>query len=123
MALEIKGLDVLEKKLKDLEVSTNSVTKKAIDKALNETLPILQHEAPKDSGDGAKALEIKDSGAKKYRRSAWGKMGITSENWNETKHLLFQHYGFYNVRAKKNVAKHIGWFDEASDKILPKAER
>lgn len=122
MSLEIKGIDKLLKQMEELDINVKKSTTKAIDKALNDTLDDLKRIAPKDTKESSKNLSIQGKGAKKYRKSTWGKMGITSENYSKTKGLMFQHYGFINHINGKKVTKHIGWMDRAGDKILPKAE-
>ena len=87
MALEIKGIDKLLKQMEELDINVKKSTTKAVNKALEDTLPILVKNSPKDTGDSRKHLSIEGKGAKRYRKSTWGKMGITSENWEKTKGL------------------------------------
>lgn len=122
MALEIKGIDKLLKQMEELDINVKKSTTKAVNKALEDTLPILKKNSPKDTGDSRKHLSIEGKGAKRYRKSTWGKMGITSENWEKTKGLWFQHHSFINHITGEKVDKHTGFFDRASDKVLPKAE-
>jgi len=126
MAIDIKGLDRILRNLDYLDVDTKKSTKKAIDKALEDTLPILKENSPEDSGQSRNHLSIEGKGAKTYRKSTWGKMGITSENWEQTKSLWFNHHSFYNHGLNFNgqfkIDKNVGFFDRAGDKVIPKAK-
>lgn len=122
MSLEIKGIDKLLKQMEYLDINIKKASVTAVNKALEDTLDDLKRIAPKDTGESRKHLSIDGKGAKKYRKSTWGKMGITSENWSKTKGLYFNHHGFINHINGKKVTKHIGWMDRAGEKILPKAE-
>lgn len=120
MALEVKGLEYITTTLENLGKAGEKVAQDAVKTSLKQVLPKIKTQAPEDSGQGKKKLKV--TKVKKYRKSVWGGVGIDRTNWEATKGLWFQHYGYANHgwedRFKgMRISKHVGWFDRASQAV------
>ena len=121
MSIRVDGLD----ELLETTLSLGDIGKKlevsSFKRALKPSVEIIKRYAPEDSGDGKKY--IKASKIKKYESgSIWGQMGINSNNWEKTKGIYFQHYGYDNwglggIFNGMHIDEHAGWFDDAYDAI------
>lgn len=124
MGIETKGFDELIKKLENMAEEGNRIAKSAVEKGAEIVLEAQRKDAPNDTGEGAKNLSIGE--IKKYKTGVYAKIGITKDNWEQTKHLYFQHFGYYNKGWKmankpKLVVKRVGWMNESFKKIEDKA--
>lgn len=126
MAMEVSGFDDLFGTLELLGNVGNKVGKKAVKAGLDEMLDQMKKDAPKDTGDSADHLEI--TRLKQYKGgSVWGACGISSKNWEETKALWFQHFGYENKGARgwfkgRIVRANVGWMTDSFEKSNKKAE-
>lgn len=123
MAIEFDEFDDIIRTMEELGDIGTRVGKKGVKKALESALPTIQAEAPKDgesSDHGADSLGV--GTIKSYKSgSTWGGAGINSKNWDKTKQLYFQHYGYHYYKNGKLVQPHKGWMDKAIEKSAPKA--
>lgn len=116
----LEGFDELIKTMDELGDIGKKVGRKGIKKALEATLPTVKEIAPKDSGEAVNNLSI--GTIKTYQGgSVWGGVGINAKNWDKTKSLYFQHYGFKHYKDGKLVEPHKGWMDKAVEASAPKA--
>lgn len=121
MAIQIDGLDEILETTLSLGDIGKKIEVSAFRRALKPSIEIIKRYTPKDSGEGQK--HIKASKIKKYKSgSIWGQLGISSNNWEQTKGIYFQHYGYSNwglggIFKGVRVDKHAGWFDDAHDAI------
>lgn len=120
MSLSVEGFDELFNTLDSLGNVGKKVGVKAVRGATKTALKSLKRYAPKKSGKGGEALKV--ISVKSYKSgSVWGKAGIDKTNWEETKHLWFQNYG-YNV-GKAHVTKHVGWVERAFQECKKDAQK
>ena len=123
MAIDFSGFDELVNDLNNLGTIGNKISKKAVEAGAKIVLEQQKKDAPKDNNNehGADKLEIAD--IKKYSKSGTtvAKVGISSDNWELTKGLYFQHYGFEHYKSGKMVNVHIGWMDDSFKKCKEKA--
>lgn len=75
------GFDELLNKLGDLGQVGNKVGKEALNAGAKVVLEQQKKDAPRDTGDGAKYLEISKS------TSSLAQVGFTKDNWEHTKGL------------------------------------
>lgn len=122
MSLDVDGFDDLFNTLDSLGQVGKKASKKAVKDGLEEVLEDIKKEAPKNTGASAEALSIQHVRTNK-NGSAWGACGIGSDNWEETKGLWFQNYGYENHIGGKPVIKNIGWLSKIFQKSKPKAEK
>ncbi len=119
--LTIDGLDECLELCESLGQVGTKMEKESLRSAMKPGLQILKYEAPRNSGRGAEALKINK--IKKYKSgSLWGSMGIDSSNWEQTKSIYFQHYGYHNWGQNGRwkgmyIDKHAGWYDKALKKM------
>lgn len=123
MSLQVEGLEDITRTLDSLGKVGEKIATKSVKTALTQALPDIQNKAPKDSGESAKKLKV--TKVKKYRASVWGKLGIDRSNWEQTKGLWFQQYGYHNNGLGgrfngKKVTKNVGWFDTACNSVEEK---
>lgn len=120
MGLQVKGIDEISRTLESLGKAGDKIATDAVKSSLKQALPKIKEVAPEDSGQGKKKLKV--TKVKKYRKSVWGGVGIDRTNWEATKGLWFQHYGYANHgwgdRFKgMRISKNVGWFDRASQSV------
>lgn len=126
MGLELKGFDDLVEDLNRLGNVGNKISKKAIEEGAKIVLEQQKKDAPRDKNDtehGADKLDITE--IKKYSKSGTvvGRVGISSENWEETKHLYFQHYGYEHYKNGERVEVHLGWLNDSFKKCKDKVSK
>ena len=116
MSLEFDGIDELFKVIEDLGDVGNRISISSFKSALQDGLRIVQEIAPKakdGSSNGAEALKV--GKVRRYKSgSLWSGIGIDRDNWEETKHLYYQHHGYEFYKNGKRVEPHAGWMDEAT---------
>lgn len=120
--LEVDGFDDVFKSLDKLSEVPTKTTKSIISDGLEEVLIVLKNEAPKDSGESAKGLDVQYVKTNN-NGSAWGSCGIGKDNWEKTKALWFQNYGYENRGLNfkgEFITKNIGWMTRAFSKCKSK---
>lgn len=125
MGIETKGFDELIRKLEDMGNKSNLIAKNAVTKGAEMVLEQQKKDAPSQTGKGAAALSIGE--VKKYKTGVYAKIGINKDNWEQTKHLYYQHFGYHNKGWKmknkpKLVVKRAGWMNESFNKVEDKAK-
>lgn len=121
MGLDVKGFDDLFGTLDLLGNVGDKVGKKAVKEGLGDILNQMENDAPKDTGNSAKKLDI--TRLKQYKGgTVWGACGIGAKNWEETKGLWYQHYGYENHINGKRVENNVGWMTSSFEKSKQKAE-
>ncbi len=122
MAVTIKGFDELEKKIEALGNVGKKVGAKAVREGMKPVVEQMKKDAPKDTGDGAKAL--KTTTVKTYKTgTAVARAGINKSNFEKAKHLYFQHYGYELKKTGKKVTVHVGWMNTSFEKSKAKGEK
>lgn len=125
MSVEFSGFDELINDLNNLGNIGNKIGKKAVEEGAKIVLEQQKKDAPRDADKehGADKLDITE--IKKYAKSGTvvGKVGISSENWEEAKHLYFQNYGYELWKNGKMVNTHVGWIDDSFKKCKDKASK
>ena len=123
MAIELNGFDELISDLNNLGSIGNKIGKQAIEEGAKIVLEQQKKDAPRSGDDdhGADKLDITE--IKKYTKSGTvvGRVGISSDNWEFTKGLYFNHYGFEHYKSGKMVDVHIGWMNDSFKKCKEKA--
>ena len=123
MSVEFSGFDELINDLNNLGNIGNKIGKKAVEEGAKIVLEQQKKDAPRDADNehGADKLDITE--IKKYAKSGTvvAKVGISSENWEEAKHLYFQNYGYELWKNGKMVNTHVGWIDDSFKKCKDKA--
>lgn len=126
MGIETKGFDELIRKLEDMGTKGVLVAKKGVLSGANIVLEQQKKDAPKDDGDSAEALSIGQ--VAKYKTGVYAKIGITKDNWERTKPLYFQHFGYNNKgwnmsKKPKLVVRHVGWMNRSFEKVEERAKQ
>ena len=125
MAIEFSGFDELLNDLNNLGTIGNKIGKKAVEEGAKIVLEQQKRDAPRsdDNDHGADNLDIAE--IKKYAKSGTcvARIGITNENWESTKGLYFNHYGFEHYKSGEMVNKHIGWMTDSFKKCKEKASK
>lgn len=123
MGMTIKGFDALDTKLDALGNVGHKVGSKAVREGMKPIVEQMKKDAPKDTGDGAKAL--KTTSVRTYAKtgSAVARAGINRSNFEKTKHLLFQHHGFEHSKSGRKINKHVGWMTKSFNKSKSKGEK
>lgn len=123
MGIELKGIDKLVEDLNRLGDVGNKIGKKAVVEGAKIVLDQQIKDAPRDEDNKHGADNLKVTKIKRYKTGTWvGRVGIDSSNWEETKHLYFQHYGFEHYKNGERVDPHLGWMDDSFKKIKERAE-
>lgn len=121
----VKGMDKLLKDLENLSNKPDKIKKNLIKNAAEETLDIEKDEAPKDKPESYKHLSILEN------RDGEGYLfidvGINKENWEETKGLYYQNYGFeWKVNGENSNVGRVDvnymWMKKASKKAEKKVK-
>ncbi|MDY3960171.1 HK97-gp10 family putative phage morphogenesis protein [Romboutsia timonensis] len=116
MSLEIKGIEELQAKLEALGKVGDKVEGTAVKKGAKVVLDHFKKNAPKDSGNSRNALKV--TSTKRFKNGGlWSQVGIDGSNWDKTKGLYFQHYGYLNHATGKRVNKNVGWMSEEFAKV------
>lgn len=118
------GFAELYKTLDSLGEVAKNIGKKAVKAGLETAIPILQKEAPKNNESLLHQAQFLDIESIKSYKSGniWGHCGIHKGNWEKTKGLYFQNYGFINHYNNTFVNKNIGWMQRAFEKCNGKSE-
>ncbi|MBD7914214.1 hypothetical protein H9660_03555 [Clostridium sp. Sa3CUN1] len=123
MSLEFNGFDELINDLNNLGNIGNKIGKKAVEEGAKIVLEAQKRDAPRSGDDdhGADKLDIAE--IKKYAKSGTvvGRIGISKDNWEFTKGLYFNHYGFEHYKSGEMVDVHIGWMNDSFKKCKEKA--
>ena len=122
MGLELKGFDSLVEDLNRLGDVGNKIGKKAIEEGSKIVLDQQKKDAPRDKNDNEHGADkLKVTNIKRYKTGAVvGKIGIDSSNWESTKHLYFQHYGYELWKNGERVEPHLGWMNDSFKKVEEK---
>lgn len=119
MAIELKGIDNLLKRLNKL---SNIETKEAVIEVAKDMQKAIKDKAStfSDNADEIKAFEPRTYA----NGSSYVDIGIKSSDsdWDKIKGLYFQNYGFYNSgwnfkNTHPYIDNHILWFNEAIQSI------
>ena len=144
-SLEFKGLDELIKELDSIEKKVkNKIAKVAVDEASEVMLKSLKEEAPKAKENSKNSYSYLEKDIKQSSDKIHSQMGINKNNWEYTKGLWYQYWGFgthksgkkgrkvnrVNCGKKSSKSKTKGpafhppdyWLDRAFDKSLSKCE-
>lgn len=125
MSIELSGFDELINNLNNLGTIGNKIGKKAIEEGAKIVLEQQKRDAPRsnDSDHGADKLDITE--IKKYAKSGTvvGRIGISKDNWEFTKGLYFNHYGFEHYKSGEMVNVHVGWMNDSFKKCKEKAAK
>lgn len=132
--IELEGMDKLIIDMNNLGNVGTKAGKKAVKKGLEVVLDTMKTVAPKNNGNsivpspneghGRDQLDIQYIKAAK-NGDLQGACGIGSKNWDSTKQLWFQNFGFENKGLNFNgnhvVSKNVGWMTKAQEKSKDKA--
>ena len=125
MSVELSGFDELISDLNNLGAIGNKIGRKAVEEGAKIVLEQQKKDAPRsdDNDHGADKLDITE--IKKYAKSGTvvGRVGISSDNWEFTKGLYFNHYGFEHYKSGKMVDVHVGWMNDSFKKCKDKIYR
>ena len=125
MSVELSGFDELISDLNNLGAIGNEIGRKAVEEGAKIVLEQQKKDAPRsdDNDHGADKLDITE--IKKYAKSGTvvGRVGISSDNWEFTKGLYFNHYGFEHYKSGKMVDVHVGWMNDSFKKCKDKAAK
>ena len=117
---ECKGLNKMIKEFESKIEAPDKVKNEIVTKAAKEVLKIQKSLAPHDTNQSRENLSIV------ARRVGNGyrfeDIGINARNWEETKALYFQHYGFEHYQTHKPVKVHVGWMKKAKNKADKKVK-
>lgn len=120
MSLSVEGFDELFNTLESLGNVGDKIAVKAVRRGTKPALKSLRRYAPKKSGEGADNLKV--ISVKVYKSgSVWGKVGIDKSNWEKTKQLWYQNFGF-DV-GNTHVTKHVGWVERAFQECKKDAQK
>lgn len=125
MSMELDGFDDIFDTVEILGDVGKRAGKKAVKSALDISLNQLKTDSPrakKNSSNSADKLAIQYIKNNK-NGSAWGSCGIGSKNWEDTKGLWYQHFGYENHVTKDFVDKNVGWMTKGFEKVKAKAEK
>lgn len=133
MSMNADGFDDLFATLNSLGNVGDKIGKKALRAGLKPVVAQMKTDAPKGDGslgiptktnDGYKKLKVLD--VKRFKNGTFiGYAGINSKNFEETKHLLFHHYGYGNKGLNFNgqpINMHVGWMTKSYEKIKKDAQ-
>ena len=125
MSVELSGFDELISDLNNLGAIGNKIGRKAVEEGAKIVLEQQKKDAPRsdDNDHGADKLDITE--IKKYAKSGTvvGRVGISSDNWEFTKGLYFNHYGFEHYKSGKMIDVHVGWMNDSFKKCKDKAAK
>ena len=121
---DLKEFDNMMQKFERLREKSIKDGKKIVNKAAHIVLEQQRQDAPRRTGKGADNLKITET--RLYKTAVYAKIGINSKNWEVTKGLWFQHFGYHNNGmggrfGGKFVAVHAGWMNVSFDKCKDRA--
>lgn len=117
---ECKGLDKMMKEFESKIEAPDKAKNKIITKAAKEVLKIQKSYAPHDTNESRKHLDIVEK--RVGNGYQFNDIGINAKNWEQTKALYFQHYGFEHYQTHKPVKVHVGWMKKARGKANSKVK-
>lgn len=95
MGVEFKGLDELIKELNSLEKRVkNKIIRVAVDEASDVMLNSLKDEAPKAESKSKSSYSYLEKDVRQSKDKVHSQMGINAKNWEYTKGLWYQYWGF-----------------------------
>lgn len=126
---DTSDFDKLARAIENLGREGRKISKQSVLEASEVVLAQQRKDAPKANSDSTKGynhLAISKKVKTYGNGSCYAKIGMTSENWNQVKHLAFQHYGFENHGRGGRyrgmfISKHSGWVNKSFDKCKDKA--
>ena len=129
MSMTIEGMDDLIRSVNSLGNLANKAGKKAIEAGGEIIVDALKAEAPRAKGGSIVPSPSMGNSANYLKAqkvtSKQGTFGIGSNNWEQTKALWFQHYGFFdsglNFHGSPYVANNTGWKTRAEQKCASAA--
>lgn len=126
MSVEVTGIDELISSLEQLGDVGKKAGKKAVNEGLKVFLDEMKKDAPIDENNSRSKLAVQN--VKTNRNgAAWGSVGIGKKNWEQTKQLWFQHWGYRNFGwyfgGRLKIDKNVGWLDKSYEKSKAKAEQ
>ena len=121
---DLKEFDAMINKFEKLKEKSIKNGKQIVNVGAEIILAQQKIDAPRDSGNGAESLKITQT--KLYKTSVYAKIGINSKNWELTKGLWYQHFGYHNngwggIFGGKFGATHAGWMNKSFDKCKQQA--
>lgn len=121
---DLKEFDNMMQKFERLKEKSIKNGKKIVNEAAKIVLEQQREDAPVNTGKGAANLKITE--VKLYKTSVYAKIGINSKNWEDTKGLWYQHFGYHNnglggIFGGRFVATHAGWMNTSFNKCKGKA--
>lgn len=126
MSITIDGLNDLFTTLENLGDVGKKVGRKSIKNGLEIVLDQLKNDAPVDEEKSREKLDIQHIRSNKDG-SAWGACGIGANNWEQTKQLWFQNYGYdnygLNYKGQMHISKNVGWIDKSFAKCEKQANK
>ena len=133
MSMNADGFDDLFATLNSLGKVGDKIGKKALRAGLKPVVAQMKTDAPKGDGslgiptktnDGYKKLHVLE--VKRFKSGTFiGHAGLNAKNFEETKHLLFHHYGYGNKGLNFNgqpINMHVGWMTKSYEKIKKDAQ-
>lgn len=122
MSMELSGFDELIDKLDKLENVGDKVKRTAVKKGAEIVLKHFKNSAPADTRNSRRSLKV--TSTKKFKNGdTWSQVGIDRSNWNKTKGLYFQNYGYVHKRSGKKINKHVGWVSKEFKKVEGQASK
>ena len=97
------GFDSLLHKLDDLGSVGKKVGKEALQKGAKVVVEQQKKDAPKDTGDGAKHLEVAKV------TTSLAQVGFTKDNWEQCKGIWYANWSFEHYISGKQITKNAGW--------------
>lgn len=121
---DLKEFDRMMNNFEDLKITAMKQSKRIVTRGAEIVLAQQKKDAPKNSGKSYKALKITET--KLYKTSVYAKIGIGSDNWEQTKALWFQHFGYFNyglggIFNGMFIAVHAGWMNKSFDRCKAQA--
>ena len=121
---DLKEFDNMMQKFEKLKEKSMKNGKQIVNQAALIVLEQQREDAPRRTGKGADNLRITET--KLYKTAVYAKIGIDSKNWEVTKGLWFQHFGYHNnglggIFGGRFVATHAGWMNKSFDKCKDRA--
>lgn len=121
MGFTIKNLDKLLKQVSKAPESMIKFMEVTCKECAEIVLKAEQKSAPKDTGNSAMNLDIVDQ--RKGTTYAYYEIGINARNWDMTKGLWFQNYGFHNWLIDERIVINVGWMKKAVASIQREVNR
>lgn len=118
--MSVEGFDELIKRLESMGKSGGNIENKALKVGAAIIVEEQRKNAPKDTSNGAKELQVGSIKTAKSKNK-YVQVGITpGVNWDKAKGIYFQHHGYRNHRTNKYHAATL-WMDKSFLKAKEKA--